>query len=114
MERTFWHGGLVNPNSKPHPKFRQYTTITIAGPIFVLYLLNNLSRYSSGSVKYYGKSYKLPADVFLDGANWLPNLSPFFPVPIIFIGIFRYQTKSGNGRLVATGAVGQSIFWKVQ
>ena len=44
----------------------------------------------------------------------LPNLNPFFPIPMICIGIFKYQTKSGNGQLVATGAVGQSIFWKVQ
>lgn len=117
----FWDGtdflawGLVNPQDRPHPKFRQYTRITIAGPIFTSYLANNLAKYPGGSVSYYGRRYTLPADVFKDRQNWFPPADiPLIPIPVTVYGIFTYNTGVGSGQLVATGAAGQSIFWAVQ
>jgi hypothetical protein len=117
----FWDGtdflawGLVNPQNRAHPKFRQYSRIMIAGSIFSNYLANNLARYPGGTVSYYGKRYNIPADVFKDRLNWFPQVDmPLVPLPVTAYGIFNYATGNGSGNLVATGAAGQSIFWTVQ
>ncbi|MFV0387339.1 MAG: hypothetical protein ACK5NT_01180 [Pyrinomonadaceae bacterium] len=116
----FWDGtdflawGLHNPSDKPHPKFRQYTSVSISDQIFKTYLNNNLARFRSGKVNYYGKIYKIPAAVFNEPKNWIPELVlPKKNLPINYVGKFYYKTDTGSQELIATGANGQSIYWKV-
>jgi hypothetical protein len=103
----FWDGtdflawGLKSPDGTPQNKFEEYKSISISDIIYNNYLNSNLSTYKSGKVVYYGTSYSIPADVFLDNANWKNG---------------NYFYKTGAKRtfgIEATGAAGRSIFWKI-
>lgn len=63
---------------------------------------------------HYGEvRYPLPADVFNDSANWMPQITiPFVPIPNLqrYIGFFRYVTNRAGRGLYATGSYGLSIF----
>jgi len=105
---TLWDGtdflswGLKSPNGTPQNKFEEYKSISISGDIYNGFLNSNLSKYTSGKVRYSGTSYNIPADVFTDKANWSN-------------GNFFYNTgeKQPYG-LKATGTAGRSIFWKTE
>jgi hypothetical protein len=99
----FLSRGLKSPNGTPQNKFEEYKSISISGDIYNGFLNSQLSKYTSGKVKYSGSSYNLPADVFTDKANWDKG------------GNFFYNTgeKQPYG-LKATGTAGRSIFWKTE
>lgn len=84
-------------NGAPHAKFRQYKSITISKEIFNNYLNAQLSKYRKGSVKYYGELYLIPDEVFINS-----NLNGFY---------YKSNSKLNLG-IIATGIVGESIFWK--
>ncbi len=97
--------GLAGPSGS-HAKFRQFASIHISGQIFSTYENAQTAQWGN-SVTYYGKSYAMPAAVFTNAANWTQNRD------------FHYVTgakdRRGNlltGNLVATGAKGQTIFWR--
>ncbi|HRP44956.1 MAG TPA: RHS repeat-associated core domain-containing protein, partial [Ginsengibacter sp.] len=106
---TLWDGtdflswGLKSPNGTPQNKFEEYKSISISGDIYSGFLNSQLSKYTSGKVKYSGTFYNIPADVFTDKANWTKD------------GNFFYNTgqKQPYG-LKATGTAGRSIFWKTE
>lgn len=115
----FWDGtdflawGLNSPNSTPHNKFEEYSSISISAPVFNIYLTSNRDRYGE-SVRYGRRRYSLPADVFDDSANWYPkDLPPLPPNMNRSIGFFLYLTNLGGSGLAATGSYGLSIFWKL-
>ncbi len=90
-----------NGEIKPHAKFREYNTITISDNIFSQYCNSQMIAYK-GRVNYKGKPYNLPQDVFLDPENWNSNG-------------FQYSwpgSASIRFNLVATHAVGKTIFWR--
>ena len=104
---TLWDGtdflswGLKSPNGTPQNKFEEYKSISIAGDIYSSFLNSQLSKYSSGKVKYGGTYYNIPADVFTDKANWNKE------------GNFFFNTGEMQPYgLKATGTAGRSIFWK--
>ena len=85
-----------------HAKFRQYTTIDIAGDIYSTYESAQRARWGN-SVSYPGRgSYSLPAAVFTNIANWTAA------------GDFHYVTgaRTATRGITATGARGQTIFWR--
>ena len=103
---SLWDGvdflawGLSGPNSKSHAKFRQYSSITIPLNIYNSFLSNVKGKYGN-SVKYYGVSYSIPANVFSDKKNM--NEKGFY-----------YETGvSTSKRIEAVGNVGRTIFWKI-
>ncbi|WP_118973653.1 DUF6443 domain-containing protein [Taibaiella koreensis] len=102
---TLWDGtdflawGLHAPDGNPQNKFSEYNSITIPKSVYDSYKSNNTSRYGS-SVRYYGKSYSIPAAVFGDRNNWST-------------GSFQYNTGArATQSLQATVNAGGSIFWK--
>ena len=84
-----------------HAKFREFASIHISGQIFSTYENAQTARWGN-SVSYYGTRYTIPAAVFTTAANWTQNRD------------FHYVTGARNQvrNLVATGARGQSIFWR--
>jgi hypothetical protein len=104
---TLWDGtdflawGLKSPNGTPQNKFEEYKSIFISKDIYTDFLNSQLSKYTSGKVKYSGEFYNIPADVFKDKNNW--NKEGNF--------LFNTGEKQSYG-LKATGTAGQSIFWK--
>jgi hypothetical protein len=102
---SFWDGtdflawGLHSPDGTPQNKFEEYKYIIITTDIYEKYLGNNLSYYKSGNVKYYGKTYSIPADVFTENSQY---------------GCFIYETavKKATYSIIATVAAGRSIFWR--
>lgn len=84
-----------------HAKFREFASIHISGQIFSTYENAQIARWGN-SVTYSGTSYNIPAAVFTTAANWTQNRD------------FHYVTGARNQtrNLVATGARGQSIFWR--
>lgn len=110
---TFWDGtdflswGLKSLNGTPQNKFEEYKSISIAGDIYNNFLKSQLSKYTSGTVRYKYKGkyvrYNIPANVFKDKSNWTKD------------GNFFYNTgKNEPYSLKATGAAGRSIFWKTE
>jgi RHS repeat-associated protein len=113
---SLWDGtdfiawGLNSPyGDKPHAKFRQYKSVYISGDIYQDYMMASLKKYPSGKVRYSGKYYNIPADVFSDRnhitsllfSNWTES------------GDFYYNTGYNRRQgIEATGAKGHSIFWK--
>ena len=102
---THWDGtdflawGLNNPQGRPHAKFREYKKITIPKAIYDAYLSANLNKYPSGKVSYGGKSFALPAKVYLDKNNWIT-------------GSFVYSTGAKSAQsLLATVTASNSHFW---
>ena len=100
---SLWDGTDFLAWGTSQNKFKEYTSITIDKNIYDSYLNNNLAKYKSGVVKYHGKSYPLPAAVFSNQNNWINNS-------------FQYTTNAPRATraIKATGAVGKSIFWKIQ
>jgi RHS repeat-associated protein len=92
--------GLKGPYGS-HAKFREYTTIDIPGNVYSTYESAQRARWGN-SVTYYGTKYTLPAAVFTNNANWTAACD------------FHYVTGARNATrgLTATGARGQTIFWR--
>jgi len=92
--------GLNGPRGS-HAKFRQFATIDIPGDIYNTYESAQRTRWGN-SITYYGTRYTLPAAVFTNIANWTAT------------GDFHYVTGARNATrgLTATGARGQTIFWR--
>lgn len=84
-----------------HAKFREFASIHISGQIFSTYENAQIARWGN-SVTYSGTRYTIPAAVFTTAQNWTQNRD------------FHYVTGARNQtrNLVATGARGQSIFWR--
>jgi len=84
-----------------HAKFREFASIHISGQIFSTYENAQIARWGN-SVTYSGTRYTIPAAVFTNAANWTQNRD------------FHYVTGARNQtrNLVATGARGQSVFWR--
>lgn len=105
---SLWDGTDFLAWGESQAKFSQYKSITITKDIYDTYLSNNLAKYPSGTVKYpqkngNTKTYQIPAAVFTNQQNWNNN-------------VFQYNTGSSKAykSIVATGAVGRSVFWKIQ
>lgn len=84
-----------------HAKFREFASIHISGQIFSTYENAQTTRWGN-SVTYSRRRYTIPAAVFTNAANWTQNRD------------FHYVTGARNQtrNLVATGARGQTIFWR--
>ncbi|OGS72031.1 MAG: hypothetical protein A3F91_03690 [Flavobacteria bacterium RIFCSPLOWO2_12_FULL_35_11] len=106
---SFWDGtdfiawGLESPDKTPQNKFEEYKSIAISKTIYDTFLASQKAKYTKGTVSYSGTAYTLPAKVFTDNAQT--------------DGSFLYTTDvkkypKANGKLVATGTAGLSIFWK--
>ena len=93
--------GLHGPYGS-HAKFRQFTTIDIASDIYNTYESAQVSRWGH-SITYSGTRYNIPAAVFTDTANRTAE------------GNFHYVTgaRRATQGLTATGAKGQTIFWRI-
>lgn len=103
---TFWDGtdflawGLKSPNGTPQNKFEEYSFIEINLDVFFKYLYAHQLRYPREIVKYRGREFKFPQDVFLNGDYWNND-------------IFHYKTRANEPvGIVATVTAGLSIFWK--
>ena len=92
--------GLNGPYGS-HAKFREFASIHISGQIFSTYENAQIAKWGH-SVSYSGTRYAIPAAVFTNAANWTQNRD------------FHYVTGARNQtrNLVATGAQGQTIFWR--
>lgn len=74
--------------------------MTIHKEIYDAWLAANINKYSSGSVKYYGNYYSIPAQVFKDKKNWST-------------GNFVYRTGySSSYQITATKTFGHTIYWR--
>ena len=106
--------GLKSRDGTPHNKFEEYSEVVIEQGIYSKYLNSQLSKYPSGTVRYKpNHTFKIPAQVFTDPANWKVNKSPWMST--VSSSTFKYTTGIvGRPKLEATGAWGQSIFWKIR
>jgi len=97
--------GLAGPYGS-HAKFRQFASIDIPSDIYSKYEAAQTAKWH-GSVPYKVKGvrarYNLPAAVFTDFKNWGGQ-------PCNFHYVTNQKGKKDN--LVATGAKGETIFWK--
>jgi len=91
--------GLNGPYG-PHAKFREYSSIDIPSATYNTYLAAQTAEFGN-SVSFSGVRYTLPAAVFTNQANWVNNN-------------FHYVTNARHAAhsITATGARGQSIFWR--
>lgn len=103
---TFWDGtdflawGLKSPNGTPQNKFEEYSFIQMDLDVFFQYLYAHQLKYPREIVKYRGREFKFPQDVFLNSENWNND-------------VFHYKTKASEPLgIVATVTAGLSIFWK--
>ena len=98
---SLWDGTDFLAKGTSQNKFKEYKSISISANIYNTYLNNNLSKYTSGYVKYDQTYYLIPASVFYDGQNWTINTF-----------IYNTDAKRNNG-IEATGTIGRTIFWKI-
>jgi RHS repeat-associated protein len=103
----FWDGTDFLAWGESQRKFKEYGSIIIREDIFN----NYLSSQGGSSVRYGGRLYVLPADVFNrnknpnNWGNWNRDGVPEFG--------FKYIKNRDRGILYATGTAGKSIFWTI-